>query len=134
MSKGWVIPVAIGAVFTGWVGVRIAGALKGKEALAAESKQAVAAAVAKKGAPSAGRAVTPVAGTWKPKVTLEGTLKPAHESDLAFKVPGRLQSVRAKLGDKVRAGEALATLEAHEAEAQLKAAEAQVRAAEAQLA
>ncbi len=134
MSKGWVVPAVIGAAFIGWMGVRIAGALKGKEALATEGKQAVEQAVARKNAPATGRSVTPEAATWKAQVTLEGTLKPARESDLAFKVSGRLATVRVKLGDHVRAGESLASLEALEAEAQLKAAEAQVRAAEAQLA
>lgn len=59
---------------------------------------------------------------------------PARDVDLAFKASGQLASLRVKVGQLVRQGEVIATLDTKEAAAQVRAAEAQVRAAEAQLA
>ncbi len=71
---------------------------------------------------------------WQPRVAFEGSLLAQKEADLGFKAPGRLASIKAKVGDKVTAGRVLATLETSEAQAQLAAAEAQLAAAEAQAA
>ena len=73
------------------------------------------------------------AATWRPIVRIEGTLQAIEEADLSFKVSGRLQSIRAKVGDYVRRGQTLATLEQVESAASVEQARAQVRAMEAQL-
>lgn len=119
----------------GWFAVRLRAALHTQHALAAE-RAAVAQAAART-APTSTAApalVRPHAEIWQPEVELEGTLQPVREADLGFKVQGRLQQIRVKLGDHVSAGQTLATLDDDEARAQVHAAEAQVRAAEAQLA
>jgi len=71
--------------------------------------------------------------TWRPIVRIEGTLHAVEEADLSFKVNGRLQSIRAKVGDYVRRGQTLAALEQVESAASVEQARAQVRASEAQL-
>jgi RND family efflux transporter MFP subunit len=63
-----------------------------------------------------------------------GTLAAEQSASLGFKVPGKIGSLKVKVGDQVRAGALLATLDATEAGAQAAATAAQVRAAEAQLA
>jgi HlyD family secretion protein len=75
-----------------------------------------------------------VSATWKPLVHVEGTLHASEEADLSFKVPGRLSSIRAKVGDVVRRGQTLAALEQTESAAAVEQARAQLRASEAQLA
>ncbi len=74
------------------------------------------------------------AATWLPSVQLDGTLAAQQSASLGFKVPGKIGSLKVKVGDQVRAGALLATLDATEAGAQAAASAAQVRAAEAQLA
>jgi RND family efflux transporter MFP subunit len=69
---------------------------------------------------------------WAPAVPFEGTLLAQQEADLGFKAPGRLALIKARVGDKVRAGQLLATLSVDEARAQLAAAQAQLSAVEAQ--
>jgi RND family efflux transporter MFP subunit len=129
--RRWIIPIVMGVAFLGWLGVRLASALKTKSELARERQDVAAAAQQAKAAPSS--AVPAEPSTWRPQVSLDGTLLPVRESDLAFKVGGRLQSVRVKMGDRVRSGQTLASLSRAEAEAQVKSARAAVRAAEVQL-
>lgn len=75
-----------------------------------------------------------VSTIWQPSVALTGTLAPIRETDLSFKMTGRLVSVRVKVGDKVKSGQALALLDSTEPAAQHAAANAQVHAAEVRLA
>lgn len=117
-----------------WIGIRISEANQQRAVVAQERE-----AVAKKATEVAAgpRSVTVVRGTaatLAPRVEFEGTLAPLSESDVGFKVGGRLSTLRAKVGQAVKAGQVLATLDAGEAAAQVRAAEAAVRAAEAQLA
>jgi RND family efflux transporter MFP subunit len=77
--------------------------------------------------------VQPIEATWLPSIGVEGTLMPAREADLAFKVPGQLARLDVKAGDWVEAGATLGALDVSEAAAQLRAAEAQVRVARAQV-
>lgn len=62
-----------------------------------------------------------------------GTVE-ATEADLSFRLPGRIAEVRAREGDRVTAGDLLASLETRELEANLSAAQAQLATARAQLA
>ena len=72
--------------------------------------------------------------TWQPRVDLDGTLAAEHSAELGFELGGRLARVNVSVGDRVRAGAALAELDVAQAEAQASASEAQLRAAEASLA
>jgi HlyD family secretion protein len=61
-----------------------------------------------------------------------GTVE-ATEADLGFQVPGRVEAIDVREGDRVSGGQTLAWLDASELEAARNAAAAQVTAAEAQL-
>lgn len=130
--------VVAGLVLVGglvaWTGSRIATATKAQAVLA--EKRAVEAeknaALSKQLERVA--VVQGQAATWLPSVQLDGTLTAQQSASLGFKVPGKIGSLKVKVGDQVRAGALLATLDATEAGAQAAASAAQVRAAEAQLA
>ena len=130
--------VVVGLILVGglvaWTGTRIATATKAQAALA--EKRAVEAernaAIAKQ--PDRVTVVQGQAATWLPSVELDGTLQAQQSASLGFKVPGKIGSLQVKVGDAVKAGALLATLDATEAGAQAAASAAQVRAAEAQLA
>lgn len=63
-----------------------------------------------------------------------GDIRAREESTLAFRVGGKVLSRRVDVGDRVRAGDVLAELDADDLRLQSQAAAAQVSAAEAQLA
>jgi RND family efflux transporter MFP subunit len=129
------VALAAGLAFGGWFLYRVRDAMHVQASLADERVQAAKAAESPSHrAGSQPKLVAGVADKWRPSIALEGTLQPAREADLGFRVPGRLGGIRVKLGDRVRAGDTLAFLEDTEARAQVQAVEAQVRAAEAQLA
>jgi RND family efflux transporter MFP subunit len=117
-----------------WTSTRVATATKAQAAMAdrraAEAEKN--AAVAKQ--PEKVSVVTGSAAKWLPTVELDGTLAAEQSASVGFKVGGKIGSLKVKVGDQVRAGALLATLDATEAGAQSAAAAAQVRAAEAQLA
>jgi RND family efflux transporter MFP subunit len=117
-----------------WTGTRIATATKGQADVA--QKRAVdaerSAALAKQ--PERVTVVSGQPATWLPRVELDGTLAAEQSASVGFKVGGKIGSIKVKVGDQVKAGALLATLDATEAGAQAAAAAAQVRAAEAQLA
>jgi len=129
---GRVFIFAIVVLFLGWGGMRVTAALKTKRALADE-RVSVAADAAKNVGPKTTDVVRGTAETYVPVIPIDGTLQPAHDADLGFKVSGRLASVRVRVGDCVGAGAVLGALDSAEAQAQVQAAEAQVRASEAQL-
>ena len=62
-----------------------------------------------------------------------GEVKPRYESDLSFRVAGKLVSRLADVGAAVKQGDTLATLDAQDYHNRLRAAEADVAAAEAAL-
>jgi multidrug resistance efflux pump len=66
-------------------------------------------------------------------VVASGEIVAARAADLSFTVPGRVQQVAVALGDEVRAGDLLVTLETASLEAQVAQAEAAVLAAQANL-
>ncbi|MES1187667.1 MAG: efflux RND transporter periplasmic adaptor subunit [Myxococcales bacterium] len=117
-----------------WTSTRIATATKAQAAVA--EKRAVdaerTASLAKQ--PERVTVVTGQAATWLPTVELDGTLAAEQSASLGFKVGGKIGTLKVKVGDQVKAGALLATLDATEAAAQAAASAAQVRAAEAQLA
>jgi RND family efflux transporter MFP subunit len=136
--KAPLVGVVVGLLAVGglvaWTGTRIATATQAQAAVA-ERRAAEAernAKLAKQ--PEQVQVVTAQAGSWVPVVELEGTLAPEQSASVGFKVGGKVGALKVKVGDQVKAGALLATLDATEAGAQSAAAAAQVRAAEAQLA
>jgi multidrug efflux pump subunit AcrA (membrane-fusion protein) len=63
-----------------------------------------------------------------------GSVAPSHTYHLGFEIPGRIATVSADVGDRVRADDVLAQLDASDYEAQTQAAEARAAAAQAQAA
>src|SRR5512138_3147360 len=131
---GVVFGLVLVAGLVGWTSTRVATATKAQTAVA--EKRAIDAERNAAQAKQLER-VSVVQGTpasWLPSVELDGTLDAQQSASLGFKVGGKIGSLKVKVGDQVRAGTLLATLDATEAGAQAAASAAQVRAAEAQLA
>jgi RND family efflux transporter MFP subunit len=76
---------------------------------------------------------TIVIGPQFSSVSLTGEIRARVQSDLSFRTAGRIASRSAEIGDKVEAGQVLATLETTEQTADVNAATAGVQAAEATL-
>lgn len=130
---GRLVLLALLAGLAVWIGLRVRTAMHSQKELQQErSEQARAAG--ETGGPQKLKVVRPEPRRWLPELAVEGTLQPARESDLGFKVGGRLAAIKVKMGDFVRQGQTLAVLDSTEAAAQKRAAEAQLKAAEAQLA
>ncbi len=68
------------------------------------------------------------------EVSVTGSVKPAHSLDIAFERPGRIASIRARVGDKVAKGQYLITQENGDVFAQVEQAQAQLKAQESKLA
>lgn len=119
-----VMLVGMGVVIQGKVSKRL-------DVLAAVAKEAVA-KQAEQGKKAPPVLVTPKPGPATEILRLTGTLKPEAEVSLGFKVPGRVIELMAKRGDLVKAGQALARIDARDFEAQLAQADAGRKAAEAQ--
>lgn len=66
-------------------------------------------------------------------IPLTGTLRASTEVDISSKIPGKLEKVKVEVGDTVKKGEVLATLERRDAVLQIKQAEAQMKSARASL-
>ena len=130
---GIVVGVALVLGFVGWTTVRIRAATHANEAVSLQRAADARKAVAEAAAPVQVRIVHGVAETWQPFVEFEGSLSAAESAALGFKVNGRISSVKVKLGQIVKPGTLLGTLDASEAAAQARSAEAQLRAAQAQL-
>ena len=67
------------------------------------------------------------------RITLTGEIRAPVESDLAFRVSGRITQRLVDVGDHVSSGQILAKLDPHEQQATVEVREAEVRAAEAGL-
>ena len=72
-------------------------------------------------------------GTYKTTVSAIGTIAPRRQEDLSFSSAGTVTRVAVSVGDKVKKGDVLATVDTTSLLAQLDAAEAQVTAARTQL-
>ncbi|MDP2856065.1 MAG: HlyD family efflux transporter periplasmic adaptor subunit [bacterium] len=68
------------------------------------------------------------------EVRVTGSVKPARSLDIAFERPGRIASIRAKVGDKINQGQYLITQENADVFAQVEQAQAQLKAQESKLA
>lgn len=89
---------------------------------------------------SAEKPLTPVSvekaafTAYSPAVTMTGEIEARIETDLAFRVSGRIVERLVETGQHVKAGDLLARLDPEEQKADLASAEAGLRLAEAQLA
>ncbi|MDF3069284.1 MAG: putative Co/Zn/Cd efflux system rane fusion protein [Polyangiaceae bacterium] len=136
--KAPLVGIIVGVLMVGglvvWTGSRVATATKAQAALAEKRAVEAEKTVAAAKAPERVNVVKGAPATWLPSVILDGTLAAEQSASVGFKVGGKIGSLKVKVGDQVRAGQLLATLDATEAGAQAAATAAQVRAAEAQLA
>lgn len=64
---------------------------------------------------------------------LDGVIQPVRQSTVAAQASGRIATLTVKAGDKVRAGQVLATIDDREASAGLQRSQAQVNQADAEL-
>jgi RND family efflux transporter MFP subunit len=131
---GVIVGVALVLGFVGWTTVRIRAANQAHDAVSVKRAADARKAVQDAAAPQQVHTVRPRPETWQPLVEFEGSLVAAQSAALGFKVNGRISSIRVKLGQVVKAGALLGSLDASEAAAQSRSAEAQLRAAQAQLA
>lgn len=67
------------------------------------------------------------------EISVTGNVKPANNVDLAFEMSGKVVSAKVNVGDKVKRGQILVTLNSGEMSAQLNQSWAQVRQANASL-
>ncbi len=81
-------------------------------------------------ATSAPRTVTVTHGTVEQSVSATGTIAPAVESDLSFQASGTVTSVPVTVGQKVAAGQTLATIDPSALQEQVTLAQASVTAAQ----
>lgn len=72
--------------------------------------------------------------SWQPVTEITGSVEPVAMVQLGFDVPGRVESLLVKRGDKVRKGQAVARLDSRIARAQYEQAKAALEGAKAQLA
>jgi RND family efflux transporter MFP subunit len=155
-GAGSIVAIAIGLGVVGLIGVKVKDKVAQKNALEASSQATAEQAKAQMQgqaqmhgqaqtpqAPAPGKElvakargtsfVKPTPMTWQPRVAVTGTLEPIQRADVGFKVGGRLGSIKVKLGEVVKTGQALAFLDTSEAAAQASAAGAGLRAAEISL-
>jgi RND family efflux transporter MFP subunit len=118
------------AVIAVGLGFRIVEAMGAQAALDAQRTESAAEAN------RAARAefVHPAAAESAPLVVLTGTLEPIQSANLAFGLPGRVQTVDVALGQAVRAGDVLVTLDRSTIGAQSAQSSAAIGVADAQVA
>jgi RND family efflux transporter MFP subunit len=126
--------VVLLAGFGAWAGTRIQAATQAKKEVAAQRNEETRRTNAAAHATPVVATVLPTPGTWDPVVEIDGTVAAGQSAEIGFKTGGRIAQIAVKVGDMVKAGQLLATLDASESVAQLRAAQAQQRAAQAQLA
>ncbi len=132
--SGILVGVALVLGFVGWTSVRIHAANQALAAVSSKRADDARKAAQDAAAPQKVHTVHASPEIWQPLVEFEGSLQAAQSAALGFKVNGRISTVRVKLGQVVKAGTLLGTLDSSEAGAQVRSAEAQARAAQAQLA
>jgi len=86
-------------------------------------------------APSSTASVAPVTrGDLSSTLTVAGEFQPYQEVELHAKVSGYIRRINVDIGDRVRAGQVVATLEVPELNAQVAASQAQIRHSHAEIA
>jgi len=131
---GIVVLLAAGLGLAGWMAVRVQEAEKAKGIVATQRAEDNKKQLAALQAVRQVEVTRGIPDNWVPVVDIDGTIVAGQTADLGFKAGGRLQSISVEIGDEVKVGQLLATLDSSEAVAQLAAARAQVKASEAGLA
>jgi RND family efflux transporter MFP subunit len=121
--KGRIIGVGLGIALLALIGVRIVAGRKAASALQTQSTEEVVVV-------RVGRVERSNLGE---RVLLTGTVKPQNEVDVFSKVPGRIDKLNVQVGDRVKAGTLLGTMEAKEIAWQARAADAALEVAKANL-
>jgi RND family efflux transporter MFP subunit len=124
-SSGAARGVKITAVAAGiglfvFIGVRVKETIGDRKAIAATFEQRAKEGQKRAAVPT----VRAKSRTWRASVPVTGTLAPVQEADIGFKTGGRLVKVSAKVGDQVKVGQVLASLDVAEARAQSAATSA----------
>ncbi|MEN9579596.1 MAG: hypothetical protein RJA70_2605 [Pseudomonadota bacterium] len=130
---GIVIGIVLLLGFAAWTGTRILSANQARLVVETKRQEDSARTQAALNAPVRVSVIQATQASWVPKVEFDGTLAAAQSAGLGFKLGGRISAVRVQVGDWVKAGAVLGSLDTTEAAAQLRASEAQIRAAQAQL-
>jgi RND family efflux transporter MFP subunit len=129
LAKRIAVLVALAVLLA--LGVGLAGRIAESLAEQAALEEERVAAAAEAGAARQVAVVRPTPTDTAPVVVLTGTLEPAQAADLSFEVPGRVASVLVALGQSVRAGESLVTLDRASVAAQSAQSQAAIQVAEA---
>jgi RND family efflux transporter MFP subunit len=132
--SGIVVLLAAALGLAAWTSVRVQAAKSARAEVSAQRAVDTKRALEALKATRKVRVVSAAPDQWIPVVEIDGTLAAGQSAALGFKVGGRIAQIGAKVGDQVKTGQLLATLDSGEASAQVKASQAQVRAAEAALA
>jgi RND family efflux transporter MFP subunit len=120
------LAAALGLGIAALIGVRVKETLGERKAMASALADQARAAPKRSGA----AVVHGVPRSFRPTLPVTGTLEPVQQADVGFKTGGKLVAVRAKVGDRVRAGQQIAALDVTELSAQSAATSAGVRAAQ----
>ena len=115
------------------VGLKIKAALEARKAMDVERAKTAQEAQAEATGPRSLALVRPTRQAWTPTVPFDGTLMAVQEVDLAFRLPGTIAKVTAKIGDRVEKGAPLAALDTSDLQASQRVAEASVKSATVQL-
>lgn len=118
--------LVIAGLFAG-IGVRLAEASREQE----EFARAREASAARAGDALEIEVSRPLPATHTPVVVLQGTLEPVRSADLGFQIAGRIMRVDVALGERVRAGQTLVTLDRATLGAQSAQSEAAIAVAQA---
>jgi RND family efflux transporter MFP subunit len=131
-SKGRItaiVAAGAGLCFVALVAKRVATSRAERQAVMVQNQQAAQSASPDKRGP----AVSIVHGKpfeWRATIQVTGSLAPIQEAELSFRSGGRIKDLKVKLGDRVSAGEVLATVDTGDAAARAAAGYAGMRAAE----
>ncbi|HEX2732453.1 MAG TPA: efflux RND transporter periplasmic adaptor subunit [Polyangiaceae bacterium] len=131
---GVLVGLALVGALGAWTARRISAAEVKQQQVADKRTQDAERVASLVNAPPSVHVIALQPARWQPHVEFDGTLAAQQAASLSFKLPGKLSRVAVRVGDEVKTGALLASLDTREASAQVAASTAQVRAAEAQLA
>jgi membrane fusion protein, multidrug efflux system len=115
------------------IGGGIGGRLVDEQERSSAREAAMAEQLARQAAPLEVQVVSPTPTEFDPNFSITGTLDPVQETEIGFNAGGRLISVNVRLGEQVREGQPLGTLDRRSVSAQSELASAAVQASQAQL-
>lgn len=126
----WIVLALVVAVLAVGISRRV---VVERERAAAQGRLVAERRVTMSGPPEV-RVARPTPFAYDPHFSITGTLDPIQQADLGFNVAGRLARVEVALGERVEAGQVLATLDRRSVAAQSQLASSIAMAADAQVA